>query len=255
MGADILFCGDPHGRFDQINRVARELRPAAIILLGDYDLERPLEQVLGEALELTEIGWIPGNHDYDSEQAYDNLFASALADHNLHGRVREFAGVRVAGLGGVFQGTVWYPQTADCVARFHTRSEFLRTCGRGNIWRGGLPRKRRGAIWPEDVEALRTQQTDVLVTHEAPACHPNGFAAIEELALAMGAHTIVHGHHHTPYTVRYRSGRLTVHGVGLAGVARLDGEQVVPGRNALRQAETFWRRRTRSQRIFPDQLP
>ena len=43
------------------------------------------------------------------ELDYDNLWGSELADRNLHGRVVEIAGYRVAGLGGIFRGKIWNP--------------------------------------------------------------------------------------------------------------------------------------------------
>ncbi|MGZ5802336.1 MAG: metallophosphoesterase family protein, partial [Burkholderiaceae bacterium] len=50
---------------------------------------------------------IPGNHDTDETRHYDHLFGSTLADRNLHGRIETIAGVRIAGLGGVFRTKVW----------------------------------------------------------------------------------------------------------------------------------------------------
>lgn len=60
-------------------------------------------------METTSIWWISGNHDTDSEASHDHLHCSVLADHNLHDRVVEIAGVRIAGLGGVFREQVWAP--------------------------------------------------------------------------------------------------------------------------------------------------
>lgn len=34
------------------------------------------------------------------------------------------------------------------------------------------------------------------MTHEAPSCHPNGFAVIDNLAHAMNVKMTFHGHHH-----------------------------------------------------------
>ena len=65
------------------------------------------------------------------------LFDSKLADHNLHGRVVEIAGLRIAGSGGIFRGKVWEPPTP---ARFGTPLQYFAQCGKGNLWRGGLPR-------------------------------------------------------------------------------------------------------------------
>lgn len=47
------------------------------------------------------------------------------------------------------------------------------------------------------------RRAGILVCHEAPSCHPYGYAEIDELALAMGAKVVVHGHHHD--SIDYRS--------------------------------------------------
>lgn len=52
----------------------------------------------------------------------------------------------------------------------------MSTLGSQHKWRKGLPRKRRDAIWLEDVEALSLLEADVLVTHEAPSCQGKGTA-------------------------------------------------------------------------------
>jgi metallophosphoesterase superfamily enzyme len=83
----IYFCGDTHGCFDHIIDVVGQDRPAAVVFLGDLQAQRPLEIELASILGMTEVWYIHGNHDTDSEADYDNLFGSALADRNLHGRV------------------------------------------------------------------------------------------------------------------------------------------------------------------------
>lgn len=71
----IFFCGDPHGCFDQINQAAREYQPDALVILGDMQAPAPLEVVLEEALQYAPVWWIPGNHDSESDEMYDNLVA------------------------------------------------------------------------------------------------------------------------------------------------------------------------------------
>ncbi|WP_394481433.1 antitoxin Xre/MbcA/ParS toxin-binding domain-containing protein [Variovorax sp. VaC1] len=52
-------------------------------------------------------------------------------------------------------------------------------------------------IFPADYQQLlRSGPADFLVTHEAPAVHPHGWKAIDELAEALGVQLVVHGHHH-----------------------------------------------------------
>ena len=104
--ANIFFCGDMHGSFEHITQAVHEHRPDAIVLLGDLQAQRPMEIEPAEILDKTEIWLIHGNHDTDSEADHDHLFGSTLAGRNLHGRVQTIAGVRIAGLGGVFRGTI-----------------------------------------------------------------------------------------------------------------------------------------------------
>jgi hypothetical protein len=189
----IFFCGDPHGHLEHIIEAVHAHRPAAIVLLGDVQPQEPLEVVLRPIIDLTEVWWIHGNHDTDSDADYDHLFGSALADRNLHGRVVEVAGVRIAGLGGIFRGNVW---GAPSQPRYTSAEEFLAHCGKGNRWRNGLPRKHRSSIFPNDYNALLEEKADVLVTHEAPSCHLHGFHAIDDLAVSLGVRMAYHGHHH-----------------------------------------------------------
>lgn len=226
----LLFAGDPHGDFKPINRAVEQTRPEGVVLLGDFDLDVPLEQALGPwGPELA--WWIHGNHDLDREQWHDYLFESELADRSLHGKVVEIAGYRVAGLGGVFREKVWHPETG---VAFKTRREFMYSMGKGNRWRGGLPRKHRASIWWEDYERLFDQRADILITHEAPSTHRHGFKPLDELAEAMRVRLIVHGHHHEDYHATLPSG-IKVLGVGLAGVADESGQIVVPGRYSTRR--------------------
>lgn len=219
----ILFCGDPHGNFGHIIEAVQEHQPAAVILLGDVQAQRPLEVELAPILTSTEIWLIHGNHDTDSQADHDHLFGSKLADRNLHGRVVEIAGLRIAGLGGVFRGKVWAPPAA---ARFDSPQQYLAQCGKGNRWRGGLPLTHRSTIFPVDFENLQKQRADILVTHEAPSAHPHGFAAIDELARSLGVRTSFHGHHHDQrdYSAeRHRLG-FDAFGVGLRGITNQDGQ-------------------------------
>lgn len=58
----------------------------AIVLLGDIQAHQPLHIELSPILNLTDVWFIHGNHDTDSDADYDNLWGSELADRNLHGR-------------------------------------------------------------------------------------------------------------------------------------------------------------------------
>lgn len=96
----MLFCGDPHGDFDQI-LLAAELHPgASVILLGDMEPNRPLSIELEPILE--RVWWIQGNHDTDSVELFDRTIGDPrMADRCIDGRVvtlpcgaRHLAGAR-----------------------------------------------------------------------------------------------------------------------------------------------------------------
>jgi predicted phosphodiesterase len=196
----ILFFGDPHGDFTPILRAAERHAPEAIVLLGDLQARRPLDVELASIRDQTDIWFIHGNHDTDSDEDYDNLWRSHLADRNLHGRVVEVAGHRIAGLGGVFRQRVWDPALPRGQAGFQSPKDLHeRTVNRRQtreIWRGGFLRKHHSSIFPSDYERLLGLHADILVTHEAPGEHQHGFIAIDELATALGVRLLVHGHHH-----------------------------------------------------------
>lgn len=189
----ILFCGDPHAHFDYIIERVQANRPKAVILLGDQCFMSPFDEIF-KSVSDTPIYFIQGNHDTDLVTYYDHL--AAADSHNIHGKIVDIGGLRVAGLGGIFRGQIWYPPEA---ARYQSQADFIARCGKGNRWRGGLPLKHRSSIFPEDFELFQGQKSDILVCHEAPAAHPHGFAAIDELADLLGVKQIIHGHHHNPF--------------------------------------------------------
>ena len=132
LSKSILFCGDNHGHFEHIIAAVNAYARAAIVLLGDVQAQNPLEQELAEILDKTQVWFIPGNHDTDSDADHDNLWGSALAHRNLHGRVVEVAGMRIAGLGGIFREQIWSPPMAPA---YNTEAEFC--AGRGRTADGG----------------------------------------------------------------------------------------------------------------------
>ena len=189
----VLFFGDPHGDFHPVVRSVEQHRPEAIVLLGDIQARHPLQLELAEILDLTSVWFIHGNHDTDSESDHDNLFLSSLAERNLHGRVVEVAGLRIAGLGGVFRESIWAPPLAPA---FHSIAERLRAIRPDERWRGGLPLRHRSTIFPDVFDRLTRQRADVLVTHEAFGGHPHGWPILDDLATSMGVQIAVHGHLH-----------------------------------------------------------
>ena len=149
----------------------------------------------------------------------------------LHTRVVEIAGLRVAGLGGTFLPHVW---SGDAPPRLHRREQLAADLA---VTRPDLDPSRAAtvghfmkttAIWPEDVATLAEQRADVLVTHDAPSSHPAGLGALDDLARAMGARMIVHGHHHITSHAEAEDG-LRVLSVGAAWAVDLEGTVVWRG--------------------------
>lgn len=235
----LLFCGDPHGEFRHILRIASEFRPSAVILLGDLQPQRPLHEELAAIAD--RVWFVHGNHDTDSEQDFAHVFDSDLAGRNLHGRVVTLPdGTRLAGLGGVFRERVWLPPAP---ARFETREDHARATPRDDRWRDGPPRRHGSSIYPATVDELAAQEADILVTHEAPSCHPLGFALIDDLARAMGVKTVFHGHHHDrlDYSTQWTRLGFKAFGVGLCGISDQDGQVVVAGElDLVRQDRRRW---------------
>lgn len=166
-----------------------------------------------------------------SDELWARVWGSKIADRNIHNRVVELPnGQRLAGLGGVFRESVWYPgsRTAreEQAPRYRTRKEHARATPRQDRCGSGPPRKHWGTIYPEDVDRLADLRADVLITHEAPGYHPNGFELLDTLAQVMGAKVVVHGHHHDRLDSSYRWALqgFRSYGVGLRGVTAIDEE-------------------------------
>jgi len=214
----ILYAGDPHGNFKAIVKSVLTHKPKAVIILGDFGLTTKLEIELEQITGLISLFWIPGNHDYDSPTLHSNLFESGYSANNLDGRVVDICDLKVAGLGGVFKGKVWHP---DEPIRWKRREDLLHFLP-SNVKRKGLPRHHEAAIWYEDYERLSEQQADVLITHEAPSCHPHGFIEIDLLAEMMGVKQIFHGHHHQ-YSSKTLENGIHVCGAPISGVVDSNG--------------------------------
>lgn len=230
----VLYCGDPHGQFDHIVKAARELQPSAIVLLGDMQAQRPLEAELG-GIDPDSVFLIHGNHDTDSDSDFDNLWGSPLASRSIDGRVVTLpSGLRMAGLGGIFRGAVWQPGLAE-EPRFRSRAELVAATSGHDEWRGGMERRHWSTIFPDEFDRLAEQQTDILVTHEAPGYHHHGFDILDTLAQSMGAKVTVHGHHHdhVDSSERWIQQGFRSYGVGLRGITAIDAggnaTVIVPG--------------------------
>jgi len=217
----ILFAGDPHGCFANVISAVFKYKPAAIILLGDYNLEAPLEKYLEAIVGLTKIFWIPGNHDFDSVTEYENLYFSALSYNNLHLKVIEIDGLRIAGLGGIFLGKNWRPGE---LVKWESKQHWLK-CKPSNIKK--IPLHLEHSIWHHEYQKMKELvRADILVTHEAPSCHRHGHKALDDLAKSIGAKMIFHGHHHEYYHDKLTNG-IRVTGTSIGGIVNLAGEELV----------------------------
>jgi len=248
----ILMFGDVHGIFDHVLGAVQSEEPEAIIFLGDLQAQRKLELELADVMKLTEVWWIPGNHDTDSKADYENLFNSTLADRNLHGKVTEIDGLRVAGLGGVFRESVWYPRhDAEDEPKFETYEAYVKSELDAERWKAyrrlkkageepsGLPPPaligkaltHKSTIFYDDWLSLYGQRADILVTHEAPSWHPNGFVALDVLAQSMRVKYSFHGHQHDRLNYSAHDERLgfSAHGVGFCGVTDQCGGMISIG--------------------------
>jgi len=188
----MLVFGDPHGDYRAVIEATRRFRPRAVILLGDLCARRPLSRELAPILHLTEVWFIHGNHDTDHRAWWQNissrLVGTALENRTLHRRAVAVAGRMVAGLGGIVRPTIWDPRSEHDP----WRPRRWRRPDPGCAW--GL--NRLSSIQPADLVALQGLRADLLVTHEAPSAHPDGYELVDRLAKRLGARLIVHGHHH-----------------------------------------------------------
>lgn len=218
----ILFCGDPHGQFRQILQAVDVQRASAVILLGDIEAARPLHEELATIAD--RLWFIHGNHDTDNERNWNHLWGSKMAGRNIDGRVVTLPnGVRIAGLGGVFRESVWYP-SLPTPPKFRNRKDHVLATPEHDRWQDGVQRKHWSSIYPDELDRLSLMRADILITHEAPGYHHNGFEILDTLTQSMGVKVAVHGHHHDNLDSSDRWGRqgFKSFGVGLRGVTAID---------------------------------
>jgi predicted phosphodiesterase len=219
----LLFCGDPHGQWQHIIDAALNTNARAVTLLGDLEPSRPLHRELESIWE--RVWFIHGNHDTDHADIFANVWHSELAGRKIHGRVVTLpCGTRIAGLGGIFRGAVWYPKDQQ-VPKFRNRDEHASQTPSQERWQDSVPLKHWSSIYPEEVEQLARLQADILITHEAPGYHEHGFHALDELARRMGVRMTVHGHQHDciDSSARWAEQGFESYGVGLRGLMVMDG--------------------------------
>lgn len=250
----IVFIGDIHQMWDRVERGLSRLAelPKAAVILGDVQCDRPLDELAAPLLSRgIAVHWIFGNHDNDGGPGMWRFLTGAAenpvtCDRSLHSRVVEVEGVRIAGLGGTFRPRIWEPPALPRLLRRDELPEDVRQMGRG--WRPEhiealVHSLGTTAIWPEDFEHLAGQKADILVTHEAPSSHPDGKAALDGLARAMGVRLIVHGHYHVNYLATAEDG-LQALGVAAAWGATESGEVLWEGEapRHLTASPMGWRR-------------
>jgi predicted phosphodiesterase len=158
--------------------------------------------------------------------------------------------IRVAGLGSIFRGEVWHPDLHDGKPTHATYQDYEKHIrSNANLKRRLSPKdlaqmqavppenrqwnsavldqsrigkllKHRSTIYPDAYEKLADQKADILVTHEAPSCHPHGFKEIDLLAQVMGVKVAVHGHHHDAldYSRAWDTLGFKAYGVGFCGI-------------------------------------
>ena len=224
-----LFAGDPHGRLDQVFEAVDATHASCVVLLGDIEPGRPLED---EMEPLTELGvawyFVAGNHDADSDAVAQRVWNPRTEFHNVHARVVALpSGLTLAGLAGIWRDSVWNPASTSARAGqpvWRSRQEHAHSTPRQHRWEGRLPPRRHlASIYPVEVDQLKRMSADILVTHEAPGYHPHGFGELDGLARSMGARLVVHGHHHDALdsSALWAKQGFESHGVGLRGVSAL----------------------------------
>ena len=197
----IWFLGDVHGQFTHIAQALRyaSAPPRWLVFLGDIDIDhQPFREVLAPLQRNypdIRVAFIHGNHDADTHNHWQMLHDCGDA-RILHAQVLNLDGVRVAGLGGNFLGKIWSPPAAPSFLNQRTAVRRSPYPWRGEGALDAHHPKLLAAIYPDVVSALSRQWADILITHEAPSCHPHGFAALDELARAMRVVRTFHGHHH-----------------------------------------------------------
>jgi predicted phosphodiesterase len=220
-GLGILFYGDPHGHWDGLFSAVKQHAPAAVVVAGDCDLDEPITGKLRDIIDAgIRLRWIHGNHDADRVEWWDRLMGDQ-PQWNLHATYAQLDGRIVAGLGGIYKSSVWYPRFKDQPSEplIRTRKEAAKRTERAMRIAGGLPFHHLDSVFPEDHDRLKQIRADILVTHEAPSCHKYGFAGLDELARGLRVKLIVHGHHHTSYVDQIDDGNggfIKVKGLGRA---------------------------------------
>lgn len=222
----ILFAGDPHGSYEHLYPFVEGKENVALVILGDLQLTST--EALDKLSQHCDIWFIHGNHDSKTIEAFDAIWGSEWKHRNIHGKVVDIQGVKIAGIGGVFRGHIWMPPNRPM---FFDPIHYCQYMPQEKIWKGGVPLRHRTSIFPSDFEQLETQQADILICHEAPRPHPQGFAVINQLARKMGVSKIFHGHHHDNFDYKpiNRNKHCQMFNIGFRSLADIDGNYLLIG--------------------------
>lgn len=210
----ILFVGDCHGDFDPMLEAATTA--TAVILLGDQEPLDDLVSILGpETAEKT--WWIFGNHDSDDPEYLAHH--ASMADRNLHCRVVEINGLRIAGLSGSFRSNILGVDRQTTLSDLpHVRPQDTRQSLALIRKDKKLAPQDHTSIFPEDLNCMARlaskTRVDIFVTHEAPESHKLGYRILGDVARALKARIHVHAHHHERYDGMLDGG-VRVAGVGM----------------------------------------
>lgn len=237
----LWFLGDVHGEFSHLAKalLAAARKPDWVIFAGDIDIDHiSFAEVLAPLRRNfpgTRVAFIYGNHDADTYDHWNCLHncGDAVA---LHSKVVELSGIRVAGLGGNFLGQIWAPPNNPTFrnrdAAMNRGAYLFRDSQRPNP-------SLLGAIYPNEFEHLARQQADILVTHEAPGCHPYGWEAISQLSRDMRVARSFHGHQHDDRSEEYCLQRDTLkfdaRALAYCGIKNGLGEVIFQGPGAEKQ--------------------
>ncbi len=205
----IWFLGDVHADFRYLAQtlLQAQLRPRWLVFVGDIDIDHISFREILEPVHRFDpklgVLFIHGNHDADTHEHWLMLHDAGNAVA-VHGTVVNLSGILVAGLGGHFVEDVWMPPAAP----IFSSKQAAMSRGAFQHREGQRPSpKFEAAIYPDDLDGLARRRADILVTHEAPSCHPHGFEVLDGLARSLKVARTFHGHHHDDRTAEYAEHR------------------------------------------------
>jgi predicted phosphodiesterase len=88
--AELLICGDLHGKFRHVIQAAEQRLPAAVVLVSD--IEAPSSAMFDEFIrDIESLGadlfFVHGNHDTDQEASWRAITSDFAKERNINGRV------------------------------------------------------------------------------------------------------------------------------------------------------------------------